>query len=746
MSYEKIMQKLGRSYNAGALVNQPISRRRFMKIAGVSGLALGIAPVAVAEGDAEGKKQGLTPLQQPSEFLQIAEDGSITIIVNRLEFGQGSHTGLARVLADELDADWSKVDAKLANAGDAYKDPLFGIQFTGGSTAIAHSFTQYRELGARARAMLLTAAAEKWEVDVSALSTNNGKITGPNGKEAGFGELAVAAMSQPVPEKVELKTPDQFRYIGKGVERLDTRNKSTGQQDFGIDARRPGMKTVLLIRPPWFGGKVESFDASAASSIQGVDQIMKVDLDRDSVGIAVIADGYWQAKMGRDAVKVEWQHVDDIDALPDTTKMAEQFTELLGTDGLKARTSASLDKEVAKTISADFTFPFLAHTPMEPLNALIEMTGSGENTRVDVWTGTQFQTFDQGAVAGVLDVSPAQVTIHTQFAGGGFGRRATPTSDYLADTAKVMKAWTAAGRTEPLKVMWSREDDVRGGYYRPFTMHRASIGLSDDGDVVSWDHTIVAPSILKGTAFEPMLMKDGIDSTATEGVADSAYDLPISVDVHHPVTAVPVLWWRSVGHTHSAFVMETLVEQIARAGGVDAVDFRRKHLAKHPRHLAALDLAVEKSGYGERTLPDNQAWGVAVHESFGSVVAHIVEVSMDGKNPVVHKVTSAIHCNTAVNPRSVEAQIQGAAIMGIGMLLSGAEITLKQGQVQQSNFHNYSLPRMPVVPEIAVYIVPSQDPPTGVGEPGLPPIAPAIANAMLALTGEPVTTLPIQST
>ena len=740
----RYLSRLNKYGHAGRLVSdERISRRRFLKLTGVSGLALGLVPASVVRAaSSESDTAELKPSQQPNEFLHIAPDGTVTIQINRLEFGQGSHTGLAQVLADELDADWLKVRAELAPAGEAYKDPIFGIQMTGGSNSIQNSFVQYRELGARARAMLIEAAARHWGVDARTIEAREGRLLSADGRSAGYGELSTAAMALPVPASVTLKTPDQFRLIGKPVDRLDTPSKSTGRQSFGMDAHRPGMKTVLIARPPYFGGTVAGFDDTQARGVDGVDHVMQVDLDRNATGVAVVADGFWPARMGRDKLEVEWRAPGD---RPDTREIEAQFRRLLGEEGIIARAGDTSGLAgAAKRITADFSFPFLAHSPMEPLNALIEVTGTGSERRCDIWTGTQFQTIDQATVAAILGLKPHQVSIHTMFAGGGFGRRATPTADYLADAARVMKAWLAAGRNEPLKVIWTREDDIRGGYYRPFTMHRAEIGLDEQGNVSAWKHTIVSPSILKGTAFEAFLVKDGVDATAVEGVADTAYDLPVAVTVHHPQTVVPILWWRSVGHTHSAFVMETLVDQIARESGEDPVSLRRKLLASHPRHLAALNLAVEKSGYGVKSLPAGCAWGVAVHESFNSVVAHVVELSIDGNRPKLHQVTSAIHCNLAVNPRSIEAQIQGAALMAIGTALDGAAITLRDGQVEQSNFHDYIVPRMADMPPIDVHIVPSGDPPTGVGEPGLPPMAPAIANAVHALTGQPVRSLPIR--
>ena len=741
MTNPSVMDRIGPAWRAAA--GTDMSRRRFIKLTGASGLAIGL--VSAGAAGAATPKAGaakLKPGQQPGAFVHIDPKGVVTIQINRLEFGQGSHTGLARILADELDADWNSVRAELAPAGEAYKDPAFGLQMTGGSNSIQNSFTQYRELGARARAMLIEAAARKWKVDAATVRTRAGQLIAADGRSAGYGEMSEAAMALPVPASVTLKKSSEFRLIGKPANRLDSADKSTGRQTFGIDMRRPGMKTVLIARPPHFGGTVAGFDAAQAQAVKGVDSAMQVELDRGATGVAVVADGFWPAHMGREKLKVQWKAPAE---LADSRKLDQQFGALLGRDGLPARAGDLSGMAGAKkTIKADFRFPFLAHAPMEPLNAVIEMSGTGDGRRCDIWTGTQFQTIDQVTVAKVLQLKPQQVNIHTMFAGGGFGRRATPTADYLADTARVMKAWLAAGRSEPLKVVWTREDDIRGGYYRPLTLHRAEIGLGDDGRIAAWKHTIVSPSILKGTPFEAFLVKDGVDATAVEGVADTAYDLPIAVSVHHPAVNVPMLWWRSVGHTHSAFVMETLIDRIAREAGRDPVALRRDLLKKHPRHLAALDLAVRKSGYGTKSLPAGRAWGTAVHESFRSVVAHVVELSIEDEAPKLHRVTSAIHCNLAVNPRSVEAQIEGAVLMAIGTTIDGSEITLRDGVVEQSNFDSYAMPRMPDMPPVDVHIVPSGDPPTGVGEPGLPPLAPAMANAIFAITGKPVEALPIR--
>jgi isoquinoline 1-oxidoreductase beta subunit len=725
----------------GAFTREPVSsgldRRSFLKLGAASGFSLGLFTLPAAAADAPAA--ALKPFQNPAAFITIDKSGLVTVMVNRLDFGQGVITGLPMLVAEELDADWTKVRGELAPAADAYKDPGFGIQMTGGSSALHNSWQQYRELGARARAMLVATAAQRFGVDASACKVANGVVSA-GAKHATFGELAAEAMKQPVPEKVALKDAKNFKIIGKRTGRLDAAAKSSGRQSFGMDARVPGMKTVLLMHPPVFGAKAASFDASRAKAIKGVVDVIEVKLDRGATGVAVIADGYWPAKMGRDAVQVLWNS--DAVEKADSDKLLAQYRELATQPGVKVREADTSKIATApKKITAEYTFPYLAHAPMEPLNCLIEFDG----TQCKVWAGSQFQTIDQANIATTLGITPDKVQLATMMAGGGFGRRAVPSSDYLVEAANVMKAWRAAGQSAPLKIIWSREDDIRGGYYRPMHVHRAEIGFDEQGKVLGWKHTIVGQSILMGTPFEQFMVKNGVDSVMIEGVADTPYEVPLALDIHHPKVNVPVLWWRSVGHSHTGFVMETLVDEIARTSGQDPVAYRRSLLSeKHTRHRAALDLAVAKSGYGKKTLPKGQAFGVAVHESFNSVVAYVVEASMKDGQPVLHKVTAGVHCNTAVNPLSVEAQVQGAALMALGTTLPGSAITLKDGVVQQSNFADYTVARMPQMPAIDVFIVRSSDPPTGMGEPGVPPLAPAFANAIAKLTGNPIRDLPFK--
>lgn len=714
-------------------------RRTFLKLSAASGFALGVFPLlAQAQGSAAAPA-GLKPTQRPGAFVAIAADGTVTVTVNRLEFGQGVQTALPMVLAEELDADWSKVRSQLGTNDMAYADPLFGTHLTGGSNSIKNSFTQYRELGARTRAMLVQAAAARWGVDATSLRTEQGVVMGAGGRRASYGELAEAAMALPVPESVILKDPKQFRLIGQPTTRLDAAAKSSGQQSFGIDVRRPGQLTALIARPPVFGAKLQSLDDTAARAVKGVKAVLRVPLDRGAEGVAVIATGYWPAKTAREALKIVW-NTSAVEKLDSAAQLA-QYRALAAQPGAK-----HFDADMAplasapRTIEAEFVFPYLAHAPMEPLNCTVELSEQGAT----LWVGSQMAGLDGMAAARTLGLKPEQVRVQVQSAGGGFGRRAVPTSDYLVEACSIAKAAQVAGLRAPIQTLWSREDDLQGGYYRPMHLHRARIGFDAQGQVLAWDHVIVGQSIAAGSPFEPMMVKNGVDVTAVEGMR-APYPLPMRLTVHHPKLNVPVLWWRSVGSTHTAFVMETLIDQIARDTGQDPVAYRLKLMGDaHPRHRAALQLAVERSGYGKKSLPAGRAWGVAVHESFDSVVAYVVEASIKDGQPQLHQVTAGVHCNLVVNPRTVEAQVQGSALMGLGMCLPGAAITFKDGVVQQKNFGDYTVARITDMPAISVHTVPSADPPTGMGEPGLPPLAPAFANAIARITGKPLRELPFK--
>nr|WP_295787621.1 xanthine dehydrogenase family protein molybdopterin-binding subunit [Rhodoferax sp.] len=724
-----------------SVADSGLARRSFLKMGVASGFALGAFPMVA--GAQTAAPADLKPFEQPSAFVRIAKDGTVTVTINRLEFGQGVLTALPMCLAEELDADWSKVKAEHGDADAAYVDPAFGMHLTGGSGSIKRSFMQYRELGARARAMLVGAAAAQWGVDASTLRTENGMVIGAGGKSISYGDLSDAAMKLPVPQKVALKDAKNFRIIGKATPRIDALAKSSGKQNFGIDVQLPGMLTAVVAHPAVFGAKIKSLDDSAAKAVPGVKAVLRMPTDRGGEGVAVVATGYWAAKQGRDALKLEWdtsavEKVDSVAQLASYKALAKK------TGLVKINADMAPLAKAPKKISAEFTFPYLAHAPMEPLNCTVHLTGSGADAKAAIYLGTQMPGFDGMAAATVLGLPPQNVKVHVQMAGGGFGRRAVPTADYVVEACTVAKLARAGGVDAPIRVLWSREDDIKGGYYRPMHVHRAEIGFDAKGKVLAWDHVIVGQSIVQGTPFAAMMIKDGIDSTIAEGMRDP-YDVPMRLSIHHPVVNVPVLWWRSVGSTHTAYVMETLVDEIARATNQDPVAYRLKLMGdKHPRHKAALMLAVEQSGYGKRKLPKGQAWGVAVHESFDTVVAYVAEASVTKGVPKLHAVTAAVHCNLAVNPKTIEAQVQGAALMGLGTCLPGAAITFKDGMVEQSNFGDYTVARITDMPKIAVHIVPSAEPPTGMGEPGLPPLAAAFGNAIAKLTGKTPRALPFK--
>jgi isoquinoline 1-oxidoreductase subunit beta len=713
-----------------------VSRRGFMKAGAVAtgGLVLGFY---LPGANRFARAADAAAPSAPNAFLHIAPDNTVTVMVNRLEFGQGVHTALPMLLAEELDADWSQVRGELAPAADAFKDPNFGIQMTGGSGSVAHSFVQYREIGARARAMLVAAAAQEWKVRPEQCHTSKGVVIGPAGQKASYGSLADAAMRQPIPTTVTLKDAKQFRFIGKPTRRIDARAKSSGRQQFGLDFKPASTSTALIAHPPVFGARVARFDAAKAKAIKGVIAVLEVPVDRGGSGVAVIADGYWPAHQGRAALAIEW-NTSAVEKVTSSRQMADYvaLSKTPGTVAKKADTSGLAG--AAHKISAVYEFPYLAHAPMEPLNCVVDL----KPDHCTVWAGTQFQTNDQAAIASTAGMKVEQVTLNTMMAGGGFGRRAVPTSDYIVEAVNVAKAYRAAGHTGPVKLVWSREDDIKGGYYRPAYVHRADIGLDAKGRIVAWDHVIVGQSIISGTPFEPFMVKNGIDATTVEGMGEP-YEVPLNLAVHNTKANVPVLWWRSVGSTHTAFVMETLIDEAAHAANIDPVAYRKGLLGeKHKRHLAALELAVAKSGYGKKALPKGHAWGVAMHESFNSVVAYVVEASLVDGKPRLHKATAGVHCNLAVNPMTVEAQVQGAALMALGTTLPGAAITLKDGVVEQQNFSDYVVARMNEMPQVEVFIVPSTEPPTGMGEPGVPPLAPAFANALFKLTGKRLRKLP----
>jgi isoquinoline 1-oxidoreductase beta subunit len=712
-----------------------VSRRDFLKAASATGGGLVIAFYLPFGGGrnafAQAPRKVVYP---PNAFIRIGKDNTVTIVVKHLEFGQGVNTSLPMLVCEELECDWTKVKTELAPADAVYGNIFWGgMQGTGGSSSVANSFDQMRTIGAQARTMLVQAAAAQWKAKPEELKVEKGFVTGPGGKRASYGQLADAAMKLPLPEGVKLKDPKDWKIIGKPTRRLDGAEKADGKAIFGIDVKRPNLHTAVVVHPPVFGAQVKSFNADKVKAVPGVTHVVEI-----ASGVAVVAKGYWPAKAGREVLEVEWD-VPPASAALSSAKLRADYAALAkGPGGAVAKKAASPDalKGAAKTITADFEFPFLAHAPMEPLNCTVEVGPNG----AEIWAGTQMPGVDQAAAAKVLELKPEQVKVNTLIAGGGFGRRANPNSDWIVDACEIAKAIKV-----PVKLVWSREDDIRGGYYRPMYVHRAEIGLDAQGGIVGWNHAVVGQSILGGTPFEAFAVKDGVDGTSVEGVNDIKYDIPnLNVVLHTVKLPVPPLWWRSVGHTHTGFVMETLVDEIAAASKQDPVAFRRKLLAKEPRYLKVLDLAAEKSGWGS-ALPAGRARGIAIVESFGTVCAQVAEVSLEKGVPKVHKVTAAIDCGLAVNPLTIEAQVQSAIAYGLGAALY-SELTMKDGQIEQSNFHDYQVLRLSDMPQVAVHIVPGGTKPSGVGEPGTPPIAPAVANALAVLTGKRARALPLSKT
>lgn len=710
-----------------------IARRGFIKssVWGATGLIVAFSiPLGTRFMQVAAAAEADKPLPAPNAFLRISKDNTITVILAHSEMGQGVWTTLPMLLADELDADWKTIQVEHAPAAPTYIHTAYGIQITGGSTSTWSEFDRYRQAGALARALLLQAAANTWQVPVSALRTENGHVL--HGKQSlTYGQLAEAAAGLPTPKQVTLKTPAQWKFIGKATRRLDSAEKINGTAQFGQDIQFAGLKTAMVARAPVFGASLKSVDDLAALKVKGVIKVVKV-----PTGVAVIAEHYWAAKQGREALILDW-NIADADKIESAT-LVQQYQQLAATRGVVAANAGDTTTGLTQakhTISAEYVLPYLSHAPMEPLNCAVKITDAG----CEIWTGTQMQTTDQAAAAKICGIAPEKVTIHTQFLGGGFGRRANPRADFVSEAVQVA---LAAGL--PVKTVWSREDDIHGGFYRPMFVHRAEIGIDSNGHPLAWQHTLVGQSIMKGTPFEAFMIKEGVDATSVEGVADSPY---VKATAHHHVSLhsveskVPVLWWRSVGHSHSAFVMESLIDEMAHASKQDPLALRRRLLKDHPRHLATLNLAAEKAQWG-KPLPAGVFRGIAVHESFGSYVTQIAEVSVNQGEVKVHRMITAIDCGLVVNPEGVRAQMESCVSFGLGAALK-SEISFKQGRVEQSNFHNYQVLRLNEMPIVEVHLVPSTAKLGGVGEPGLPPVAPAVTNAIFAATGKRIRSLPI---
>lgn len=707
------------------------SRRGFLKGAAAAGacLIVGVRPDgALAAGDAGA---------QINPFVKIGPDGRVVAIIKHFEKGQGPATGLSTLIAEEIGIRMDQIDYEFAPSNaQLYANLAFGqMQGTGGSTAMANSFMQYRAAGAAARAVLIQAAALDWGVDAAALDIVDGDIVG-SGQSGALGEFVAAASTLEAPADPPLKSPDQWRLIGNpDVRRLDSAIKGNGQAMFAMDVYLPNQMVVMLARPPQTGGLVSGFDDSDAKSIKG---FIRAATLPNNAAVAVYAENTWAAMQARDALSVEW----DLSAA-ETRDSAQIKSEILAALDAEAEYNvlknepAPMEK-AAKTIEQTFYFPLLAHAPMEPLNCTIEADADGGVTLHD---GAQFPTGPHMALAQILELPMEKVRIKTMLAGGSFGRRATPTADYQVEAAL---AFAITDRTRPVKLVWSREDDIRGGYYRPAFGHKVKVGLSEDGEIVAWDHRIAGQSIMKGTAFEAFSVHDGVDHSSVEGIADTTYKIPgFHVGLTDTRKATSTLWWRSVGHTHTAYAMEVMMDKAARAAGRDPVDFRLAHLNDGPdqaRKAAVLKLAAEKGNWGKT--PAGRSQGIAVHKSFGSYVAEVVEISGNAQDGVqIEKVTCAVDCGIPVNPDVIKAQIEGGVGYGLGHAMRD-EITLTGGVVDQYNFPDYEPLRIGDIGAIETHIVPSAEPPTGIGEPGTPPSAPALANA-IANAGTNVAFLPM---
>ena len=666
---------------------------------------------------------------QPNAYVRVAPDDSVTVVIGKSEMGQGIYTGIAMALAEELDVDPARVKVEFVGADPAFNVPFAPVQFTGGSMSTSTTYTQMREAGARVRAMLVAAAAEKWKVDAASLRTENGVVYNGSRKLT-YGKLADAAADQPIPEKVTLKDPAQFRYLGKPQKRLDSPAKVDGSAKFGLDMRVPGMLFAVVARPPVVGAKVRRVDDTAARAVSGV-----VDVKEIPAGIVVYATNTWAAKRGREALKIDWN--EGANRGFSTENQRREYRQLLRRTGEVAHNAGDTRKALAsaaKSIDVEYELPYLAHSPMEPLNCLADVRADG----VDMYLGTQMQSPDRDAVARALGVDPSMVKMHIAFLGGGFGRRAQKFSEAAVDAALASKA---IGK--PVLVTQTREDDVTGLYYRPFVVSRVRAAVDADGKPIAWHQSVASQGVLRNSPFDGFIPKgQKWDPTTVEGINDMPYGIPnLFVDVHEGNSPVPVLWWRSVGHSQTGFTVNCAMDELAVLAGQDPVEMRRKLLADKPRHRAVLEAVAEMSNWAGGA-PQGRGRGVAMQESFGSIVAEVAEVSVEGNQVRVHKVWCAIDCGFAANPSGVIAQMESGINYGLSAALHG-EITFANGRVEQSNFHDYPILRIDEAPEVEVRIINSGEQMGGAGEPGTPPIAPAVANAIFAATGKRIRKLPI---
>jgi isoquinoline 1-oxidoreductase beta subunit len=705
-------------------------RRQFIKATALAGggLLLGFHLPAF------GKRPGIPEVTDfiPNAFIRIGSDELVTVIINHSEMGQGSYTSLSMLVAEELDADWSKIRVEFAPVDAAYNHPAFGMMATGGSTSTWVEWDRFRKAGATGRYMLVEAAAQTWSVDASGCKTEKGYVIhSTTGRKLSYGQLVDKAATIKAPESITMKAAGDYQFIGKRVKRLDTPGKTNGTAVFGLDIKRPGLLTALIARPPVFGGKVIRFNADKAKAIAGVKDVVQIDR-----GIAVVATGFWAAKLGREALEIDWDN--GAVASLNSKEQTRQYEELAKQPGAIAKKEGDVNaaqQNAVKKIEVVYDLPYLAHAPMEPLNCVADVKADS----CEIWVGTQFQTADLMAASRITGLKPEQVKLHTTLLGGGFGRRGVLDSHFVSEAVQVSKAMKA-----PVKVMWTREDDIKGGYYRPRAYHKISAGIDAAGKPVFWKHNVVCQSFAVGTPLEGMMIQNGVDGTAVEGVADLPYAVPnLQVAWNVAPGGVPTLWWRSVGSSHTAFVVEGMIDELAKTAGKDPYQYRRMLLEKHPRLLKVLDTAALKGGWTKPVAP-GRGRGIAIHESFGSVVAHVAEVSVTANQKLkVHKVTCVIDCGQTVNPDTIKAQMEGCIVFGLTAALYG-EITFENGKVKQSNFNDYRMLRINEMPLVDVHILDSKEKMGGVGEPGVPPVAPAVMNALFMLTGKRVRSLPLR--
>ncbi len=708
-----------------------VSRRDFFKggaLAG-GGLILGVfgPPVAGAAENAAAPKTFV-----PNAWIRIGQDEGVTVVVNHTELGQGPFTSFPMIVADELEADWTRIRVEPAPVDPVYNHTVYGVQMTGGSTSTWTEYQRLRKAGAAAREMLLAAGAQTWSVAPSECQAVNGSIVHrASQRRLSYGQLVETAAGLTAPQNPRLKDAQDFKFIGHPMKRLDTPDKITGKAIFGLDVNRAGMLVAVVARAPVFGARLKGFRAEQAKMVPGVRDVVPI-----AQGVAVVADGFWPAKRGRDALQVEWE--EGALARLHTPQQRVEYAELAkgpGATAKKAGDTATALASAPRRLEAVYELPYVAHATMEPLNCVADVRAD----RCEIWVGTQFQTGDRDAAAKEAGLKPQQVTLHTTLCGGGFGRRAVPDSHFVREAVQLSKAMQ-----QPVKVVWTREDDLRGGWYRPRAHHALQAGLDAEGHPIAWQHRIVCQSIAVGTPFEGKMIKDGVDETAVEGAKDLPYDIPnLTVDWSQAPAGIPVLWLRSVGHSHTAFAVESFMDELAHAAGKDPFEFRRALLRAHPRHLRVLDTVAEKAGWG-KPLAAGQGRGIAVHESFGSFVAHVAEVSISDLTGLrIHRLVAAIDCGPVVNPATIHAQLEGGAVFGLTTALH-SEITFDHGRVQQGNFYNYPMLRIHEMPVIETHIVPSHEKMGGVGEPGVPSVAPAVANAIFAAGGRRLRRLPLR--